>query len=34
VARLGEVIGNDGINNLRVLATRDKALTQAIEKLA
>jgi trigger factor len=33
VARLGEVIGNDGINNLRVLATRDKALTQAIEKL-
>jgi trigger factor len=34
VARLGEVIGNEGINNLRVLATRDKALTQAIEKLA
>jgi trigger factor len=33
VARLGEVIGNEGINNLRVLATRDKALTQAIEKL-
>jgi trigger factor len=34
VARLGEVIGNEGINNLRVLATRDKALTQAVEKLA
>jgi trigger factor len=34
VARLSEVIGSEGINNLRVLATRDKALTQAIEKLA
>jgi trigger factor len=33
VARLADVIGEDGISNLRVLATRDKALTQAIEKL-